>query len=384
MSRRPWFPSHASDSKIFAGSRSARSVGYMTPQPSAGLNEDIYFGTSHEENRPPIKYLTGHLVPLMMYSDQGLKATYITRRVEIFGLDITILLAPWGQTRMFIFNNDKSFRSNNMNVNSVYCIDYIHPKKWIIAKTLLRFSSKKSLFQPCCQVIDNELDKAKFENIFCEVAHKLLIDTITAGATTWKNHLYTLNPEGLTHKIHTKRSEKHIRARLSMNRDTIEEKMYNNTYIRVMNVRHPLDRLVSAYRDKFRDGKRRPEQRAWRELGNVTFTEFLKIVLNNKKLRRENVHWGNYYRTCSACELPYDYIMKVETHTEDLRYIFKMAGITEVDPGARRHATSINKTTSDHVYASDSSYLSYFEGVDHQLIKDIHYLFKEDYQLFGY
>ncbi|CAL4110497.1 unnamed protein product, partial [Meganyctiphanes norvegica] len=96
-----------------------------------------------------------------------------------------------------------------------------------------------------------------------------------------------------------------------------------------------------------------------------------------------NEHWLNYYKTCSPCKLPYDYIMKVETHTEDLRYIFKMAGVTEVNVEAQFHATLKNNKTSDHVYASDSSYLSYYEGVDHQLIKDIHYLFKEDYQLFG-
>ncbi|CAL4160668.1 unnamed protein product, partial [Meganyctiphanes norvegica] len=216
-----------------------------------------------------------------------------------------------------------------------------------------------------------------------------------AGATTWKIHLHTLNT-GRTvteEEIHTVRTEKRIKARFLMSSDRIKEIMYNGKYIRVMNARHPLDRLVSAYRNKYKDGNG-PIDRQFKKylyalrlkpkLTNVTFKEFLQIVVNNKKSGRENTHWKNYYRTCSACELPYDYIMKVETHSEDLRYIFKMAGVTEVDIEAKYNPTSINNMTHDHVYAADSSYLSYYEGVDHQLIKDIHYLFKEDYQLFGY
>ncbi|CAL4173804.1 unnamed protein product, partial [Meganyctiphanes norvegica] len=214
-----------------------------------------------------------------------------------------------------------------------------------------------------------------------------------AGATTWKTHLYTINTGRPSARVHTPETGKQIRAAFMMSSVTINEKFNNGKYIRVMNARHPLDRLVSAYRDKYRDGAG-PKGSVFKKyvyqlrdstvLTNITFTEFLQIVVDNKKHGKENHHWKNYYSTCSACELPYDYIMKVETHTEDLRYIFKMAGITEVDVEAQYHATSVNKTTSDHVYGSDSSYMSYYEGVDYQLIKDIHYLYKEDYQLFGY
>lgn len=47
-------------------------------------------------------------------------------------------------------------------------------------------------------------------------------------------------------------------------------------------------------------------------------------------MRKMNAHWRNYYRTCSPCDLNYEYIVKTETYSEDLHYLVKKLRIAEV------------------------------------------------------
>ena len=51
-------------------------------------------------------------------------------------------------------------------------------------------------------------------------------------------------------------------------------------------------------------------------------------------------------------------------------------GVTEIETEARCNPTSSNN--------SDLNYLSYYEGIDDQLMRDIYNLFKYDFKLFGY
>ena len=50
------------------------------------------------------------------------------------------------------------------------------------------------------------------------------------------------------------------------------------------------------------------------------------LVFQQKMGDGVNGHWKNANRVCSPCAINYDYILKVETHADDLEYIFKMTG----------------------------------------------------------
>ncbi|KAG0725799.1 Carbohydrate sulfotransferase 14 [Chionoecetes opilio] len=160
-----------------------------------------------------------------------------------------------------------------------------------------------------------------------------------------------------------------------------------------MTARHPLDRLVSAYRDKFHDGAPMPSsnsfsQSALKELqrrgerGNVsfTFTEFLTHVLKEQSRDGlKNIHWRNYYRTCSPCALPYDFIMNTETFSEDLKYIVHKLGAKEIRVDWRFHVAPHNTTTT-----TSPHYMHYYTNITHALLKRVYHQYKIDFQMFGY
>ena len=107
-------------------------------------------------------------------------------------------------------------------------------------------------------------------------------------------------------------------------------------------VRHPLDRLVSSYLDKVADTSKEPNLLKHRdvknailesagkkpELGTVpTFPEFIEYVLEETKNLdsprdwKGVMTWKSYFSKCLPCDVKYDVIMKLETHTEDEKWL---------------------------------------------------------------
>ena len=88
-------------------------------------------------------------------------------------------------------------------------------------------------------------------------------------------------------------------------------------------VRHPFDRLVSAYVDKVIKNKA-----IWLKdhptIGSTNFATFAQYVVskceqfaNNKTLM--NTHWKPYSSKCQYCEMDYDVIGRAETFIDDTR-----------------------------------------------------------------
>ena len=106
------------------------------------------------------------------------------------------------------------------------------------------------------------------------------------------------------------------------------------TYYKFMVVRHPLDRLVSAWIDKFlhpkdfdyillnRHGpailsKYRPwlSEAQIKSGKGVFFQEMIQYILAG----HQNAHWdGPYSRTCQPCRINFDAIVKLETFNSDV------------------------------------------------------------------
>ena len=101
-------------------------------------------------------------------------------------------------------------------------------------------------------------------------------------------------------------------------------------------VRHPFERLVSAYQNKFADHKNSGYGRYLKShYGEISFTNFAQMILDQseKKCQRLNNclfdnHWKPFISRCHYCDVRYSIIAKAETIREDQMYIGHMANVT--------------------------------------------------------
>lgn len=136
-------------------------------------------------------------------------------------------------------------------------------------------------------------------------------------------------------------------------------KMYSNsTYFKFIFVRHPLERILSGYRDKvqryflnrslfyglrdqsFKDQK----DLQYKELDVHGFQIFLRYLIH----RGISVygggtvrHWKRYYDLCRTCAIDWDFIGKMDSIFEDSEYVMEKAGVK-----GRLHYGAHSKTTN--------------------------------------
>lgn len=112
------------------------------------------------------------------------------------------------------------------------------------------------------------------------------------------------------------------------------EKMLKK-YFKFMFVRHPLERLISGYRDKMLDLKNRIyrpiAQRIINQSANKTrqfpqFSEFLNYTLSHGKSYND-VHWAHYMDLCNPCHVEYDFVGKIESFKEDVKCVLLKIGM---------------------------------------------------------
>ncbi|CAH1800118.1 unnamed protein product, partial [Owenia fusiformis] len=119
----------------------------------------------------------------------------------------------------------------------------------------------------------------------------------------------------------------------------IEENVRRETP-KMIFVRHPESRIVSAYLDKiYGIGAFRQRIPAYLKSvrpnnteksficgSDVSFDLFLEIVLKDTRNGHGNRHWMPAYSRCFACSIDYDIIGKMETFNDDLQYAMHLAG----------------------------------------------------------
>ena len=104
-------------------------------------------------------------------------------------------------------------------------------------------------------------------------------------------------------------------------------------------VRHPFDRLVSAYKDKVL-GTSDPsydyvKHKLENDYGQISFENFLRFVASDlrrfqkcnfnsnidrpsQKCQKIDVHWRPFYQRCAYCDVEYDFIGHMETFNQDV------------------------------------------------------------------
>ena len=156
------------------------------------------------------------------------------------------------------------------------------------------------------------------------------------------------------------------------------------TYLKFPFVGEPLNRLLSAFKDKF-IGNRTSLRRSARDkiaksyrprdyISNgenvVTFLECMKYYSH---YRMRDHYWRQYEKICHPCLVNYDFIGKLETLSEDGPSLLKMAGIRDrvAFPPIHQH------TRGDEV-------LKYCSKVPPDDTKQIGELYFSNFAMFGY
>ena len=173
--------------------------------------------------------------------------------------------------------------------------------------------------------------------------------------------------------------------------DDIAEKI--KTYRKVIFVRHPLERLHSAYLNKFVNYNPVFHEAYGSHIINmfrvnasgeanhrghgVTFSEFIRYVTHplSRQMALLNEHWETYDNLCQPCILNYDIVGQYSNFGQEVKWTLKELNIDHLAslPNKQLHYTRVKHDLAD-VYANISSL-------------DIHRLWKfyrHDFSMFGY
>ncbi|XP_034825653.1 carbohydrate sulfotransferase 11 [Maniola hyperantus] len=264
--------------------------------------------------------------------------------------------------------------------------------------------ARQELVQETCNRLSlnwnlDDLAPSLLEHILVDDEHKLLYCYVPKVAcTNWKRILMILEgkwndtdvlsvPASLAHSPGMFRN-------LSM--VSIEERniMLEN-YHKMIIVRNPFERLLSAYRNKlegdlpsakyFQDRVGRRIIKAFRENPSnesleyghdVTFKEFALFLTNKSRDLADivnNEHWQPVTTLCHPCLIKYTLVGKYETLLDD-----SLLALHTIN------ASHIQFPRLAHTSGTSEKLRKYFSQLDLPLIRKLYKLYKYDYKIFNY
>ncbi|KAL0849548.1 hypothetical protein ABMA28_013814 [Loxostege sticticalis] len=264
--------------------------------------------------------------------------------------------------------------------------------------------ARQELIQESCQrfppkwSVEN-LPDSQFEHILVDETHKLLYCYVPKVAcTNWKRILMILtgkwnDTDVLSIPAYLAHSPGMFRNLSSVPRP--ERDYMLDSYHKMIIVRNPFERLLSAYRNKlegetqsakyFQDRVGRRIIKAFREnpsnesleLGHdVTFREFALFLTNKSEEMADvtnNEHWQPITSLCHPCLIKYSLVGKYETLLEDSLLTLHTINASNIQfPRLTR-----TSGTSEKLYR-------YFSQLELPLIRKLYKLYWHDYAIFNY
>ncbi|XP_015667562.2 carbohydrate sulfotransferase 8 [Protobothrops mucrosquamatus] len=228
----------------------------------------------------------------------------------------------------------------------------------------------------------------KYQILYCEVPK--------AGCSNWKRVLMVLN--GLASSTRVIQHNTVHYGNYLKKLDGFDHKGINyrlSTYTKMLFVREPFEKLVSAFRDKFEHpnnyyhpvfgrpiiSKYRPNatKEALRTGSGVEFKEFVQYLLDVHRPVGMDIHWDHINRLCSPCLVDYDFIGKFETMEEDANFFLHLINAPQNLTFPRfkdRHSNEERTTTQ-----ITQQYFTQLSPSQRQRSYDFYYM---DYLMFNY
>ena len=199
----------------------------------------------------------------------------------------------------------------------------------------------------------------------------------------------------------------HFSIKLNHTKDKEENllKLYKFIFLR-----HPFERIVSAFHDKFisikqvnlmrpfidyytrlKGKKKMPKmpramQIKWIEKNvDVSFKNFIDFVLyesnQQSQISGPSGHWWPYTDMCKLCETRYDYIGKIETLKDDVRCILDQFPDYK---SLHRMESRIKKKVNAKGHHSKDMTLEYFSKLPRQKVIELYKMYEDDFAIGGY
>lgn len=262
--------------------------------------------------------------------------------------------------------------------------------------------SRRRILQEVCSryqpdVSQRRISQRQVARVYVEDRHRLLYCEVPkSGCSNWKRVLMVLSG-----KARSTRGIPHDEAHYGNKLRRLEAYDQNgiakrlDAFRKVIFVREPFERLVSAFRDKFESPNSyyhpvfgRPiiskyrvnaTKQALRTGAGVTFPEFVQYLLDVKRPVGMDIHWEPVSQMCSPCLMRYNFIGKFENLEKEanflLRNISAPANLTFPDfkdrnPNAERTSAKITR-----------DYFAQLNATERQKVYDFYYM---DYLMFDY
>ncbi|XP_077420207.1 carbohydrate sulfotransferase 8 isoform X4 [Vanacampus margaritifer] len=272
-------------------------------------------------------------------------------------------------------------------------------QRWRKLSSLMQ--QRQQLIKKMCAKYKSKVSKTitqqHVRNIFVEDKHKLLYCQVPkTGCSNWKRTLMVLagvasDPQNISHN--TAHIGSTLKTLNSFDRQGIIRRL--GSYTKVIFMREPFERLVSAYRDKFENpndyyhmtfgkpiiSKYRPNaSRSALESGSgVTFQEFVQYFIDVHRPIGIDIHWEAANQVCNPCLIDYDFIGKFENMAEESDLLLRLSGAprnltlpTFKDRNVADERTSLKIT---------QKYFAQLDVLERQRVYDYYYL---DYLMFNY
>ena len=268
---------------------------------------------------------------------------------------------------------------------------------------LLEQANRQRALNAFCSVQSGSYDEItinQLRNIYVmEKYHALYCKIPKVACTNWKktllmaaDHLAVDEAERVVgYDIHHTLETKYLKTLDEYSQEEIVSML--KSYFKFAFVRHPFDRLVSAYRNKFNNSLNTlfPEMygtqiiRQYRPSAdndsvttgkNVTFEEFVRYAIDTHPAK-QNEHWQPYGQLCSFCNINYDFIGKYETLENDARFVLNRIGARQI----KFPRTSFVKSSSK---ATNQSWTDVYRSVSQELIHKLWEKYSEDFEMFQY
>lgn len=246
-------------------------------------------------------------------------------------------------------------------------------------------------------VTEQPITRRQASRVFVEDGSRLLYCEVPkAGCSNWKRVLMVLggnanSTQGIPHNVAHYANNLHRLE--NFDHAGIAERL--RSYTKVLFVREPFERLVSAFRDKFESPnsyyhpvfgraiisryRTNATPAALRTGAGVTFREFIQYLLDVRRPVGMDIHWEPVSQLCNPCLLRYNFIGKFESIETEANFLLRSIGapsnltfpkFKDRNPDAERTSSKITQ-----------SYFAQLNSTERQKAYDFYY---KDYLMFNY